>query len=195
VIRGGSWNNNGSNCQAAIRNRNTPANRNNNIGLRLARAPRGPRRRYRTEPAALPFRQGFGPDGQKDDEPPGVSSRRERSGWPFLLSLPRTDNFDRNDCPCPCNSNTPALSSKQGAELGVDTGPDRRSPRASGDLRSGPGAWSGDRATTKTRRKGAEERGRESIPDTPDLESTPDPFWHLLAFLLALLASWPDGHP
>src|SRR5262249_6246761 len=65
VNRGGGWNNNGTNCQAANRNRNTPTNRNNNLGFRLARAPRGPRRRYRTEPAALPFRPGFGPGGQK----------------------------------------------------------------------------------------------------------------------------------
>lgn len=34
--RGGSWNNNARNCRAANRNRNTPENRNNNLGLRLA---------------------------------------------------------------------------------------------------------------------------------------------------------------
>ncbi len=39
VIRGGSWNNNGQNCRAANRNRNAPANRNNNLGFRLARTP------------------------------------------------------------------------------------------------------------------------------------------------------------
>lgn len=38
VVRGGSWNNNGRNVRSAIRNRNTPDNRNNNIGFRLALA-------------------------------------------------------------------------------------------------------------------------------------------------------------
>ena len=36
VNRGGSWNNNASNCRVANRNNNTPANRNNNLGFRLA---------------------------------------------------------------------------------------------------------------------------------------------------------------
>ena len=34
MIRGGSWNNNARNTRAANRNRNTPGNRNNNIGFR-----------------------------------------------------------------------------------------------------------------------------------------------------------------
>jgi hypothetical protein len=38
VLRGGSWNNNGRNCRSANRNRNEPANRNDNIGFRLALA-------------------------------------------------------------------------------------------------------------------------------------------------------------
>lgn len=38
MLRGGSWNNNGRNCRSANRNRNEPANRNNNLGFRLARA-------------------------------------------------------------------------------------------------------------------------------------------------------------
>ena len=38
VLRGGSWNNNGRNARSANRNRNEPANRNNNIGFRLALA-------------------------------------------------------------------------------------------------------------------------------------------------------------
>jgi formylglycine-generating enzyme required for sulfatase activity len=41
VIRGGSWNENGQNCRAANRNRIAPSNRNNNLGFRLARIPRG----------------------------------------------------------------------------------------------------------------------------------------------------------
>jgi formylglycine-generating enzyme required for sulfatase activity len=36
VNRGGSWNNNPRNGRVANRNRNTPDNRNNNLGLRLA---------------------------------------------------------------------------------------------------------------------------------------------------------------
>ncbi|MEA2060752.1 MAG: SUMF1/EgtB/PvdO family nonheme iron enzyme [Thermodesulfobacteriota bacterium] len=39
VIRGGSWNNNVRNCRSANRNRNTPDNRNNNNGFRLACSP------------------------------------------------------------------------------------------------------------------------------------------------------------
>ncbi len=37
VKRGGSWNNNASNCTVANRNNNNPDNRNNNIGFRLLR--------------------------------------------------------------------------------------------------------------------------------------------------------------
>jgi hypothetical protein len=36
VVRGGSWNNNSRNARSAYRNHNDPANRNNNIGFRLA---------------------------------------------------------------------------------------------------------------------------------------------------------------
>lgn len=39
VNRGGSWNNNPSNCRVANRNNNTPDNRNNNLGFRVALAP------------------------------------------------------------------------------------------------------------------------------------------------------------
>ncbi|MGN7613743.1 formylglycine-generating enzyme family protein [Magnetococcales bacterium HHB-1] len=39
VIRGGSWINNARNIRCANRNRNTPENRNNNTGFRLAFAP------------------------------------------------------------------------------------------------------------------------------------------------------------
>jgi formylglycine-generating enzyme required for sulfatase activity len=37
LLRGGSWNNNPVNLRAANRNNNTPDNRNNNNGLRVAR--------------------------------------------------------------------------------------------------------------------------------------------------------------
>lgn len=36
MLRGGSWNNKPENARAANRNRNKPANRNNNNGFRLA---------------------------------------------------------------------------------------------------------------------------------------------------------------
>jgi hypothetical protein len=35
-VRGGSWNNNRNNLRCANRNRNTPGNRNNNVGFRCA---------------------------------------------------------------------------------------------------------------------------------------------------------------
>lgn len=38
VNRGGSWNNNARNVRVSNRNNNTPDNRNNNIGFRLARS-------------------------------------------------------------------------------------------------------------------------------------------------------------
>ena len=39
VKRGGSWNNNARNTRCANRNRNTPDNRNNNIGFRVVAVP------------------------------------------------------------------------------------------------------------------------------------------------------------
>ncbi|TAN42491.1 MAG: hypothetical protein EPN22_12010 [Nitrospirae bacterium] len=36
MLRGGSWNNNARNVRAVNRNNNTPDNRNNNLGFRLA---------------------------------------------------------------------------------------------------------------------------------------------------------------
>ena len=38
VNRGGNWNSNPQNCRAACRNNWNPANRNNNVGFRLARS-------------------------------------------------------------------------------------------------------------------------------------------------------------
>ena len=40
VLRGGGWNNNALNVRAPNRNRNAPANRNDNIGFRCAKTPR-----------------------------------------------------------------------------------------------------------------------------------------------------------
>lgn len=47
VNRGGSWNNTAQNCRSAYRNNNTPANRNNNIGFRLALQHKGKPDGYR----------------------------------------------------------------------------------------------------------------------------------------------------
>ena len=55
MTRGGSWNNDPQNCRSANRNRNEPANRNNNLGFRLARVPLVERQHHRTEPTAFPF--------------------------------------------------------------------------------------------------------------------------------------------
>jgi hypothetical protein len=41
VLRGGAWNNQPQNVACAIRNRNNPDNRNNNIGFRCAKTPPG----------------------------------------------------------------------------------------------------------------------------------------------------------
>lgn len=49
VARGGSWNNNARNARAAIRNNNTPGNRNNNFGFRLASTPSYARAVHSTE--------------------------------------------------------------------------------------------------------------------------------------------------
>lgn len=43
MIRGGSWNNNPANLRVSNRNRNTPDNRNNNLGFRLVQSARTPR--------------------------------------------------------------------------------------------------------------------------------------------------------
>ncbi len=92
--RGGSWNNDASNCRAANRNVNAPSNRNNNLGLRLARAPPEQRRLAdgtdRSSGSGLPLpRGGEGKGaGQNPLLPPGVSSKCERSGrLCFLLLL------------------------------------------------------------------------------------------------------------
>ncbi|MGE0371857.1 MAG: SUMF1/EgtB/PvdO family nonheme iron enzyme [Gammaproteobacteria bacterium] len=42
MIRGGSWNNNPANLRVSNRNRNTPDNRNNNLGFRLVQSARTP---------------------------------------------------------------------------------------------------------------------------------------------------------
>jgi len=61
VNRGGSWNNNARNCRSANRNRNTPTNRNNNLGFRVALSSARGVDSLWAEQAAFPSRHG----GQK----------------------------------------------------------------------------------------------------------------------------------
>ncbi len=89
VNRGSSWNNNGTNCQAANRNANTPSNRNNNLGLRLARAP--PELRSQpTEPTALPVPvRASGPDEIHRCRPVLVARANGPGGVVFLMRSSR----------------------------------------------------------------------------------------------------------
>jgi hypothetical protein len=64
VIRGGSWNNDGSNCRSANRNNNTPDNRNNNIGFRAVLAAAQPVRLSRNRLTRLPSCPGLGFPGK-----------------------------------------------------------------------------------------------------------------------------------
>ncbi|MBN1338813.1 MAG: hypothetical protein JXA03_05780 [Bacteroidales bacterium] len=59
MLRGGSWNNNAQNCRVSNRNNNTPGNRNNNNGFRLALSPQLKRygRIATHEPAGFPCLQ------------------------------------------------------------------------------------------------------------------------------------------
>ena len=112
VQRGGSWNNDAGNCRAARRNDNAPANRNNDIGFRLALPARpavlssGPQAR-RQSISVFGFRLLKFPHlrivGSRNEEPRrlGVSSHDgERSE---ALSLPRTGRLQlfREKCPFP----------------------------------------------------------------------------------------------
>jgi hypothetical protein len=83
VTRGRRWNNTADNTRASNRNRNTPENRNNNLGFRVARAqplgwiPDGLARR--------PSRPGGCFAGQIDDPGrPVLVAARERSGQSTL---------------------------------------------------------------------------------------------------------------
>ena len=70
VVRGGSWNNNPQNLRSANRNRNTPDNRNNNQGFRLASTLTGRVARF-TDLTSVP---------DVRPEPSMMSGRRSGSG-------------------------------------------------------------------------------------------------------------------
>ena len=74
VIRGGSWNNTADNTRASNRNRNTPENRNNNLGFRVARAQPSRVDSRRTGPTALPSRRPLRRANRRS-WPPGAGSR------------------------------------------------------------------------------------------------------------------------
>ena len=77
--------NEGSYCPAGYRSRAAPAGRLNIIGFRLARVPRGQRTLDRPQPATLPFRQGFGPGGQRTMGHPAFVARANAPGGRFAL--------------------------------------------------------------------------------------------------------------
>jgi Sulfatase-modifying factor enzyme 1 len=81
VIRGGSWNNEPRNVRSANRNRNTPDNRNNNVGFRLAQS-------IRTRCVVAQSHAAYGPHGR------GV--RMSMSPFPGLLrrGAPNSDVTD-----------------------------------------------------------------------------------------------------
>ena len=54
VNRGGSWNNAPVNCRSANRNRNTPDNRNNNLGFRVSLSSASAMDFAGTEPTIIP---------------------------------------------------------------------------------------------------------------------------------------------
>jgi hypothetical protein len=69
VIRGGSWNDHPRNCRPANRNRNTPENRNNNLGFRVAAALPARWIPRRTGPAAHLSRSRRPRPGRANDDP------------------------------------------------------------------------------------------------------------------------------
>lgn len=83
VARGGSWNNNAANCRSANRDRNTPDNRDNNVGFRLLNSP--PLWPDGRRPRIAPLRTGVDPypssrSGQcPDKEGRAAASRRPGS--------------------------------------------------------------------------------------------------------------------
>jgi len=68
VNRGGSWNNNASNCTVSNRNNNNPNNRNNNLGFRVVRS--SSLRKWRQviirNPPEKAFRTGLVPGGNTE---------------------------------------------------------------------------------------------------------------------------------
>ncbi len=86
VLRGGSWNNNARNTRSAYRNNAHPDNRDNNIGLRLARAQPGAGEPLLTRSRSRPRASG---SWRKAKGPGSVSSGQQ----PFGESSPRARSF------------------------------------------------------------------------------------------------------
>jgi len=97
VIRGGSWNNNARNCRPANRNRNTPENRNNNLGFRVAAAQPARWIPHRTGPVFHLSRSGSPRSGERSLGLPRAGSIREGSGQPSWsdTSAPNTAMVDQ----------------------------------------------------------------------------------------------------
>ncbi len=89
LIRGGSWNNNPRNCRSVNRNRNEPANRNNNLGFRVARAQRTRRVPRQTEPTAFRSRHPRVPGKRLQARPVPVAAS-EGSGRAVSMAAGRS---------------------------------------------------------------------------------------------------------
>ncbi|MGO9468777.1 MAG: SUMF1/EgtB/PvdO family nonheme iron enzyme [Isosphaeraceae bacterium] len=79
MIRGGSWNNEPGRCRSANRNRNTPENRNNNLGFRLVLAQQTWWIPRQTEPTAFRSRHPRVP-GKRLQARPVLVAASEGSG-------------------------------------------------------------------------------------------------------------------
>ena len=110
VIRGGSWNNNARICRSANRNRNNPENSNNNIGFRVATAPK----LEVLEPACVPSRFPAGIRAKRK-EPAGAGKlkgkgRRFRRG--LLGGLFFGFDFSNESVIDDCRVKSPGLSAR-----------------------------------------------------------------------------------
>ncbi|MCC6414123.1 MAG: SUMF1/EgtB/PvdO family nonheme iron enzyme [Saprospiraceae bacterium] len=107
--RGGSWNNNPQNCRVANRNNNSPDNRNNNIGFRLANAVTRPMMFVygqtscaRNRPARSPAPDTPGLSWRTARRPAGLvgSSRNAGGAFSFPLCFFNTLRYIQTDICC-----------------------------------------------------------------------------------------------
>jgi hypothetical protein len=83
--RGGSWRNDAQNARAAYRNANDPSKRNDNLGLRLSRAPRPARRPTEAPTASTAAPQRPTPQGPGGPVSPAAAAPiARRAPAPFL---------------------------------------------------------------------------------------------------------------